>query len=54
MSDTPCLHEHTVEIGDMPMADPVTYDFLGRYDVVQCVDCLEILSQVRIDVPEQP
>jgi hypothetical protein len=52
--DTPCPHEHQSSVGDVPLADPTTYDFLGRFDIVQCDDCLAILSQVRIDVPEQP
>lgn len=44
MSET-CNHENVVEIGDMPIAAPVTFEFLGRFDVTQCNDCHEILSQ---------
>lgn len=40
-----CTHENILNVGDMPIADPVTYEFLGRFDVVQCVDCFEILSK---------
>ena len=41
-----CVHAHTIDVGDMPMADPGTYAFLGRFDVVFCTDCLTVISQV--------
>lgn len=40
-----CLHINVRNIGDMPIAEPITYEFLGRFDVTQCIECLEILSQ---------
>lgn len=45
MAETPCPHDYQMEVADMPIADPKTYKFEGRFDVVICVDCKEILSK---------
>lgn len=40
-----CGHVETTNVGDMPIADPETYEFLGRFDVVICDYCKEIVSK---------
>jgi hypothetical protein len=48
-----CLHENTREVADMPIADPETFAFLGRFDVVFCTDCETVRSQepTTVDPP---
>lgn len=38
-------YHETREVNDMPIADPETYEFLGRYDTIWCVECEEIVSK---------
>lgn len=47
-----CLHENKRAVGDMPLADPDTLDFLGRFDVTICVDCETVLEKVPTVYPE--
>lgn len=47
-----CAHENVALIGDMPLADPESFEFLGRFDVMQCSDCLETLSKTPTVYPE--
>lgn len=51
MSDL-CPHDHQFEVRDQPIADPESYEFLGRFDVVTCVDCNEVLSQEPTTHPQ--
>lgn len=50
MSD--CTHEETRVVLDTPIADPETSEFLGRFDVVSCAFCGDILD--RIGPTEEP
>lgn len=49
-----CLHENKRAVGDMPLADPDTLEFLGRFDVTFCVDCETVLEKVPTSYPEAP
>lgn len=40
-------HEST-EVKDMPIADPETMENLGRFDVVWCVECNEVISKTPV------
>jgi hypothetical protein len=51
-SEVVCNHEETRVTEDLALADPVTYDFVGRFDVVQCSACFEILSKTPTSHPE--
>ena len=49
-----CSHDNLREVQDMPKCDPVTYENFGRFDVVLCTDCGDILSEAMIEAPRAP
>lgn len=50
---TACEHLNSQKFQDMPLADPETFDFLGRFDVTVCIDCDEILTKKPTTYPEE-
>jgi hypothetical protein len=42
-----CEHKNQREVEDMPIAEPGTLEFVGRFDVIVCEDCEDILSEIR-------
>lgn len=47
-----CPHENTRTVMDMPIADPVTFEFEGRFDVVFCSDCETVLTKKLTTYPQ--
>ena len=39
-----CTHENTHTVGDVPIADPVTYEYKGCYLQTFCSDCGQLLK----------
>lgn len=36
------------EVKDMPIADPETFEVLGRFDVIWCTECNEVISKTPV------
>lgn len=43
-----CTHENQQLVEDMPIADPDTLEFKGRFNVQVCLDCGEHLSETQV------
>lgn len=44
-----CDHTNTREVKDMPIANPDTYEFEGRFDVVYCFDCSTAIERTPVE-----
>lgn len=42
-----CPHESTYLVSDVPIADPETYDFQGRFDIRFCTNCKAEVDRVK-------
>lgn len=54
MSEEVCTHEKTRHVTDVPIADPDTGEYLGRFDVVFCELCEGFVSQTLTEEPPPP